>query len=70
MKPSSNEVIKVFQGLSIAAARARELAVSHGKDELLDAMPRHQRDAVRQHLLNVEKDVETVLRIMTRPGKA
>jgi hypothetical protein len=32
-------------------------------------MPRRQKDAVRQHLLEIQKDVETVLRIMTQPSK-
>jgi hypothetical protein len=69
MKPSASDVMKTFQGLAIAAARARELAVNHGKDGLLGTMPRHQKDAVRQHLLDIEKDVATVLRTMTGTGK-
>lgn len=69
MKPSANDVTKAFQGLAIAAARARELAEEHGKADLLDTMSRHQKDAVRQQLLSVERDIETILRIMTRSEK-
>ena len=70
MKPTADDVVKVFKGLAIAAGRARELAASHGKEDLLDGLPRRQQDAVRQHLLDVQKDVETILRIMTRPQKS
>jgi hypothetical protein len=64
MKPTADDVVKAFKGLAIAAARARELATDCGKDALLDGLPRRQKDAVRQHLLEIERDVETVLRIM------
>ncbi len=66
MKPNAEEVVKTFKGLAIAAARARELAADNGKEDLLDALPRRQKDAVRQHLLEIKRDVETVLRIMTQ----
>ncbi len=69
MKPTASDVTKAFQGLAIAAARARELAVEHGKEELLESMSRHQKDAVRQHLLGIEKDIDTLLHLMTRGGK-
>ena len=69
MKPTADDVLKAFKGLAIAAARVRELAKEHGKDNLLGDMPRRQKDAVRQHLLEIQKDVETVVRIMTQPSK-
>ena len=31
MKPTGDDVVKAFNGLSIAASRARELATNHGK---------------------------------------
>ena len=69
MKPTADDVVKAFKGLAIAAARARELATVHGKEALLDALPRRQQDAVRQHLLEIKTDMETVLRIMTQRNK-
>ena len=69
MKPTADDVLKAFKGLAIAAARVRELVKEHGKDHLLADMPRRQKDAVRQQLLEIQKDVETVLRIMTQPSK-
>ena len=69
MKPTTDDVVKAFKGLAIAAARARELATDYGKDALLDDLPRRQKDAVRQHLLEIQADVETVLRIMTQRNK-
>ena len=69
MKPTADDVLKAFKGLAIAAARVRELVTEHGKDNLLGDMPRRQKDAVRQHLLEIQKDVETVVRIMTQPSK-
>lgn len=69
MKPTADDVIKTFKGLAIAAARARELATECGRDALLDELPRRQKDAVRQQLLEIEKDIETVLRIMTQRSK-
>jgi phage FluMu gp28-like protein len=66
MKPTADDVLKAIKGLAIAAARVRELATEHGKDNLLGDMPRRQKDAVRQHLLEIKTDVETVLRIMTQ----
>ncbi len=65
MKPTGDDVVKAFKGLAIAASRARELATNQGKDGLLTDLPRRQQDAVRQQLLEIKKDVETVLRIMT-----
>jgi hypothetical protein len=70
MKPTADDVVKAFKGLAIAAARARELATDNGKEGLLDHLPRHQKDVVRQHLLEIKADVETVLRIMTQRNKA
>jgi hypothetical protein len=69
MKPNVEDVVKAFKGLAIAAARARELATDSGKADLFDALPRRQKDAVRQHLLEIKRDVETVLRIMTPRDK-
>ena len=69
MKPTADDVIKAFRGLAIAAARARELATEHKKEGLLSDLPRRQQDVVRQHLLEIQKDVETVLRIMTSQNK-
>lgn len=69
MKATGDDVVKAFKGLAIAAARARELATEHGKAGLLNDLPRRQQDAVRQQLLEIKKDVETVLRIMTSQNK-
>jgi hypothetical protein len=69
MKPTGDDIIKAFKGLAIAAARARELATDHGKERLLTDLPRRQQDAVRQQLLEIKRDVDTVLRIMTSPNK-
>ncbi len=69
MKLTADDVVKAFKGLAIAAARARELATDNGKEGLLDDLPRRQKDAVRQHLLEIKTDVETVLRIMTQRNK-
>ena len=69
MKPTADDVVKAFKGLAIAAARARALAMDHGKEDLLGDLPRRQKDAVRQHLLEIKTDVETVLRIMTQHNK-
>ena len=69
MKPTADDVVKAFKGLAIAAAQARELVTDNGKDALLDDLPRRQKDAVRQHLLEIQTDVETVLRIMTQRSK-
>jgi hypothetical protein len=69
MKPMADDIIKAFKGLAIAAARARGLATDHGREGLLSELPRRQQDAVRQHLLDTKKDVETVLRIMTSQNK-
>ena len=65
MKPTGDDVVRAFKGLAIAASRVRELATNHGKDGLLTDLPRRQQDAVRQQLLEIKKDIETVLRIMT-----
>ncbi len=43
--------------------------MDNGKEGLLDDLPRRQKDAVRQHLLEIKTDVETVLRIMTQRNK-
>lgn len=69
MKPTADDTMKAFKGLAIAAARARELATDHGKAGLLSDLPRRQQDAVRQQLLEIKKDVETMLRIMTSQNK-
>ena len=69
MKPTGDDVVQAFKGLAIAASRARELATDNGKEGLLTALPRRQQDAVRQQLLEIKKDVETVLRIMTSQHK-
>lgn len=66
MKPSADDVVKSIKGLALAAARVRELAAQHAAEDLLADLPRRQKDAVRQHLLEIEKDVGTVLRVMTR----
>lgn len=65
MKPTSDEVLKTFKGLAIAAARAAELTKEHDKEALVGKMPRRQQDAVRQQLLEIKADVESVLRVMT-----
>jgi hypothetical protein len=69
MKPTGDDVVKAFKGLAIAASRARELATAHGKEGLLSDLPRRQQDAVRQQLLEIEKDVQAVLRILTAQHK-
>lgn len=69
MRPSADDVVKAIKGLALAAARVRELAALHEAEGLLGDLPRRQKDAVRQHLLEIEKDVGTVLRVLTRPNK-
>ena len=65
MKPTSDEVLKTFKGLAIAASRAAEMAKQNDKESLVGKMPRRQQDAVRQQLLEIKADVETILRVMT-----
>lgn len=65
-KPKSDEIVKVFKGLAIAASRAKAMASEHGRETLRGALSRHQQDAVRQSLLDVEKDIATVLSVMTK----
>jgi hypothetical protein len=69
MKLTADEITKTFKGLAIATARASELASEHGKEGLLSHLSRHQQDAVRQQLLEVKRDIETVLKVMTSPSK-
>lgn len=69
MKPKSDDVIKVFKGLAIAAKRARELTSGHSKEQLLADLPRRQKDVVRQQLLEIESDVHAVLQMMTGKTK-
>jgi len=64
MKPSSDDVLKTFKGLAIAAARTRQLVTEHGKQTLLGDLPRRQQDAVRQQLLDIQSDIETILRTL------
>jgi hypothetical protein len=68
-KPKSDEVLKIFKGLAIAASRAKSLANEFGRENLRGCLSRHQQDAVRQSLLDVENDVAAVLKIMTKPKK-
>lgn len=70
MKPTADEIVKAFKGLAIAASRTKELTTTHGKEGLLGDLPRRQQDAIRQHLLEIQSDVETVLRIMTPPRRS
>lgn len=65
-KPKPDEVAKVFKGLAIAAARAKAMSEEHGRDTLRNSLSRHQQDAVRQSLLDIENDIATVLKIMTK----
>ena len=65
MKPKSDDVLKAFKGLAIAAKRARELASDQQAKKLFDDLPRPQRDIVRQQLLDIESDVKVVLQRMT-----
>jgi hypothetical protein len=69
MKIAADEVLKTFKGLALAASRARELTDKYGKDELLRSLPRRQQDAIRQQLLEVEADIDAILKIMTNPKK-
>jgi len=65
MKANGDEVAKTIKGLAIAAARAKDLARTHGKEKLVGKLPRRQQDAIRQQLLDIESDVKTLLQIMT-----
>jgi len=65
MKLAGDEVVKSFKGLAIAAARAKDLAKQHGKEKLLANLPRRQQDAIRQQLLEIESDVQAMMKIMT-----
>ena len=64
-KPNSEEVVKVFKGLAIAAGRAKTMTSDFGKDAIRDSLSRRQQDAVRQSLLDIEADVQAVLQTMT-----
>ena len=65
-KPKADEVVKVFKGLAIASGRAKTMAREHGRDALRSVLSRHQQDAVRQSLLDIEADLKAVLEIMTQ----
>ena len=65
MKVSADDVVKAFRGLAIAAARAKGMAKEHGKEKLVGSLARRQQDSVRQHLLEIEADVQTLVKIMT-----
>lgn len=65
-KPNSDEVVKIFKGLSIAAGRAKTLTSDFGKDAIRESLSRRQQDAVRQSLLDIENDVKAVLQTMTK----
>ena len=65
MKVSGDDIVKAFRGLAIAAARAKGMAKEHGKEKLVGSLARRQQDSVRQHLLEIEADVQTLVKIMT-----
>ena len=65
MKVSADDVVKAFRGLAIAAARAKGMAKEHGKEKLVGSLARRQQDSVRQHLLEIEADVQALVKIMT-----
>ncbi len=65
-KPKADDVVKVFKGLAIASSRAKAMASEHGREALRNSLSRHQQDAVRQSLLEIESDLKTVLNIMTK----
>ena len=69
MKPKSDDVLKAFKGLAIAAKRVREMASDHQMIQMIEKLPRRQRDVVRQQLLEIESDVKSVLQIMTGKNK-
>jgi len=69
MKPTADEVVKAFKGLAIAAARAKGLAKEHGREKLLGNLNRRKQDAVRQHLLEIETDVQSLVQVMTGKNK-
>ncbi|MFK7821129.1 MAG: hypothetical protein AB8G99_20605 [Planctomycetaceae bacterium] len=68
-KPKADDVVKIFKGLAIAASRAQSLAKEFGRETLRESLSRHQQDAVRQSLLDVENDIASLLKIMTKPKK-
>lgn len=65
-KPKADEVVKVFKGLAIASSRASAMASEHGRDALRECLSRHQQDAVRQSLLEIETELKNVLKVMTQ----
>ena len=65
-KPKPDEVVKIFKGLAIASSRAKALTDEHGREKLRGSLSRHQQDAVRQSLLDIERDIASVLKIMTK----
>ena len=67
-KPKADDVVKVFKGLSIAASRARALVDSADRETIRGTLSRHQQDAVRQSLLDIENDIQRILAVMT-PGR-
>lgn len=64
MKRTPDEVTKAFKGLALAVARVRELAESQGRDGLFQGMPRRQEDAIRQLLLDANRDLEILTKIV------
>jgi len=62
MKSTPDEILKAFKGLAIAAARARELAESGGKEGLVRGMARRQEDTLRQHVIDIAKDVDAIVK--------
>lgn len=67
MKPNPDETLKVFKGLAIAAARAKEIVAEHGREKLLADLPRRQQDTIRQHLLEIRRDLDAIFATMTPP---
>lgn len=65
-KPNAEDVVKVFKGLAIASARAKTLTSDHGKDAIVKSLSRRQQDAVRQSLLEIETNLNSVLKTMTK----
>lgn len=68
-KPKADEILKAFKGLAMAASRAKAMASEHGREKLRESLSRHQQDALRQSLLDLENDVASILKIMTKTGK-
>ncbi len=65
-KPKPDEILKVFKGLAIVASKAKTMTSEFGRETIRESLSRHQQDALRQSLLDAEKNMAAILKEMTR----